>query len=81
MKIKINGEIYECTKAVKGKDFVELFDKENNIIADFSGISDFTGYEIIEGNWSEAPKTNEQILAEQLLSVQVELAKIKMGVK
>lgn len=26
-------------------------------------------------------KTNEQILAEQLLSVQVELAKIKMGVK
>jgi hypothetical protein len=81
MKIKINGEIYECEKAVKGKDFVKLYDVDGNAIAEFRGIKDFAGYEVINGAWSEAPKTTEQILAEQLLSVQVELAKIKMGVK
>lgn len=79
MQVKIYGEIYECDKAVKGADFVKLI-KGGVSIAEFSGISNFDGYKIIEGEWSEPEKTTEQLLMEQVVSLTVEISKMKMGV-
>ena len=49
--IKIYGEIYECSRAARGANFVRLYDKNNNCIASFNGITNFEGYEIIDGEW------------------------------
>ena len=64
MKVKIYGEIYECDKAVKGKDFVKLYDADGNVTAEFRGIKDFAGYEVVEGVWSLPKKTDKEKIDE-----------------
>ena len=64
MKVKIYGEVYQCERAVKGTNFVKLYDVNNNVIAYFSGIKDFAGYEIVDGNWSEAEKNDREKIEE-----------------
>ena len=64
VKLKIYGEEYTAYKAIKGKDFVKLYDETGICFGSFEGISDFTGYEIIEGAWSEPQKTQLEIMQE-----------------
>ena len=52
MIVTVYGEAFECARAEKGADSVTLYDASGNAIAAFSGISDFTGYEIAGGEWS-----------------------------
>ena len=47
---------YPCAKAVKGEDYVRLYDEDGTITESFSGISDFSGFSIEGGEWS-APET------------------------
>ena len=62
VKLKIYNEEYKANKAVKGKDFVKLYDENNNCIVSFEGIRDFAGYEIIGGNWTEPEPTEQEKL-------------------
>ena len=54
---KTRPMIYEADKAIKGPDYVHLLDTSGNITASFEGISDFSGYELLEGEWSEPEPT------------------------
>lgn len=60
MKAIIHGVEYECAKAIKGDDFVELYDASGGKIASFNGISDFSGYALDGGDWTEPQPTTEQ---------------------
>ena len=53
-------ECYECTKAVKGPDYIRLYDGES-VICTFSGISDFSGYGIEGGEWTDPEPTLEEL--------------------
>lgn len=64
MKVVIYGEEYNCTKAIKGNNFVKLYNNGNKI-AEFNGISDFSGYTIEDGEWSkEEPSQLDRIEAQ-----------------
>lgn len=55
MTVYAHEEPFECAKAVKGEDFIRLYDEGGNTIAAFEGVSDFSAYTIDDGEW-EAPK-------------------------
>lgn len=63
MKVKIYEDIYDCTKAEKGSDYVRLY-YEDTCILYCSGISDFTGYEVIDGEWSSPEPSDKERIAE-----------------
>lgn len=67
MVVKIYGNAYICACAVKGADFVWLYDANNNTIIFCEGIKDFTGYEIEGGIWSK-PKPNDLLAAQQTIT-------------
>ena len=65
MKAIIYGQEYPCAKAVKGDNFVRLYDENNTCVAVFDGISNFDGYSIEGGDWEEpAPTETEQLRAD-----------------
>ena len=67
VKIKCFDEIFECSKAVKGNDFIYLY--ENNSIyptVTYGGINDFSTYELLEGEWSHPEPTKEEVLQGKL---------------
>ena len=73
----VYGEEHECFKAVKGNDFVTLYDEAGNIIASFNGISSFDGYEISGGEWS-LPES-EVSTEEYLIDLDYRLWMIELG--
>lgn len=63
MKIKFLEQTIECKKVVKGKDYIEVYNEDlDNPICSFNGISDFSLFELIDGEWSYPCKKNEEIL-------------------
>ena len=56
MKVIAYGENYECTKAEKGTNYIQLYNGEEKGIL-FAGISDFSGYSIECGEWSAPTPT------------------------
>lgn len=52
MRVIANGEAYECARAVRGEDFITLYDEGGSTVG-FSGISDFSGYAVEDGEWSD----------------------------
>lgn len=52
MNVTIFGIDYECTKAVKGFDFVHLY-QGDTVILSCLGITDFSGYALTDGEWSD----------------------------
>lgn len=65
MSIKVNayGVDYQCAKAVKGDDYIYLFDNGGQCIASFEGITDFTAYQIIGGSWVNSKQSNDERIA------------------
>ena len=51
--MKSRPAIYTADKAVKGPNYMHLLDENDTVIASFEGISDFAGYELLEGEWSD----------------------------
>lgn len=51
MKIEIYGELIECGSVIKGKDSITVLDENGGVICEASGISDFSGYVMVEGEW------------------------------
>lgn len=80
MKAIIHGVEYECAKAIKGNDFVELFDASCRKIASFNGISDFGGYALDGGDWTEPIPSTESVLLELAADHEARLCEIELGV-
>lgn len=64
MIVRFLDEQYECTKAVKGTDYVHLYNESNNCIASFEGVHDFSLFTIENGDWSKPQPTAEERIAE-----------------
>ena len=80
MIIKIYGTDYTCEKAVKGTDFVHLYDSSENLIGSFSGISDFSGYVLKDGEWTEPELSSEEILLELAADHEERLCMMELGI-
>lgn len=49
-----NGEeTISAYRGVKGDDYVRLFDDEDNVVFEATGVSDFSVFEVIEGVWRQ----------------------------
>lgn len=59
MQVTFNGTTYDCTEAVKGSDFILLYDDET-MIASFFQITDFSLFSISGGDWT--PYAEESII-------------------
>jgi len=66
MIIIANGKAISCSKAVKGANYIKLYDSSGNVIATFSGISDFSGYSLTDDSGNVANFTTD-VTAEQKL--------------
>ena len=64
--VNIYDEEFECAKAVKGSNFVHLYDEQNNCLLSCEGISSFDGYSISGGDWSEPEPTEDEMLRADL---------------
>ena len=56
------NEQYECAKAIKGEDFIYLYDEDNYRFMSFEGIKSFDGYFISGGDWSIPDPTETEYL-------------------
>lgn len=70
MKVRCNGIVHECDKAVKGLDFVKIYRKGKEI-ASYEGISDFSIYQILDGGSWTALHGYEKDLTEDTLNLPV----------
>lgn len=50
--ITVNGEEFECEVAVKGPDFIQLYDADSVLVASWFEIVDFDEFEISGGDWT-----------------------------
>lgn len=66
MQVNIYGATHTCAKAVKGKDYVFLYDESGNEIVACRGISSFDGYTIEAGEWNAPSPTPEEKLREDV---------------
>lgn len=64
MIIKIYGEEIKCGAVIKRADKIIVLDENGSVIREDSGITNFDGYALIEGQWTvedEVPTTEDQI--------------------
>lgn len=52
MIVTVYGDEYQCSIAVKGINYVRLYDENGFCFIAFNGISSFDGYEISGGEWT-----------------------------
>lgn len=64
IKINAYGEEFVCSKAVKGSDYIYLFNEDNKNIISFDGISSFDNYILLEGIWSNPEPTDKERISE-----------------
>lgn len=57
--VRFNNVNYECEKALKGDNYVRLFDSNGATVAAFEGVNDFTDFTISGGEWSEPLPTDD----------------------
>jgi len=73
MVIIANGEQIECARAVKGKDYIYLYDEFGNKIVSFEGISSFKNY---EGEYEEDLPTEQ----DRIEALEMALLEVILGV-
>ena len=66
LKVIAYNEPIECIKAVKGSNWIELYDEDGRIFKTFGGILDFSGYSIEGGDWSKPEPTREDQIEAQV---------------
>jgi hypothetical protein len=76
MFVTAYGTRYDCARAVKGSDYIRLYDAAGTLIASFDGIADFSGYTIEGGTW-EAPLPTEK---ERLDALEAAMLEMILGV-
>ena len=55
MVVNTNLGKIECAKAIKGADYIECLDENDHILVRFGGITDFGGYSVEDGEFTDAP--------------------------
>lgn len=78
MILKFNNDEYDCVKAIKGKDYITAFNNEGAVVS-FSGISDFSGFTLTGGEFSEPEPTKEELLEIQMTDLQMAVAELYEG--
>lgn len=63
MTVTVYGNRFECAKAIKGPDYVKLYDTNSVLAAEFLGVTSFDGYEIEGGDWEMPLPTEEERLS------------------
>lgn len=61
--ITYDGQQYTCEKAIKGSNYIHLLDANNNLIAAFDGIVDFSAFTLTSGAWLLAPSSETSPIA------------------
>lgn len=56
--VVFNGNSYECARAVKGVDYIKLYDENNAPVVAFYKISDFSAFTLEEGMWEQGVCTD-----------------------
>ena len=67
MIIKIYEEQIECAEVIKKDDKIIVIDENGSVLREDSGITNFGGYVMVEGEWtdkSNAPTQLDQIEAQ-----------------
>lgn len=64
--VTIYDEEYVCSKAVKGENYIRLYDENDVCIFSCEGIMSFDGYSISGGDWSEPEPTEDEMLRADL---------------
>lgn len=75
LKLIAYNQAFECSKAVKGADYIKVYDANHLLIAEFSGITNFDGYSLENGEFSE-PELTE---IDQIQLALTELAELVVG--
>lgn len=65
-KLQIGDEIIECEKVVKGSNYIHIYNNNDYSSFTFDGISDFSAYKLLEGEWSNPEPTKEENLQGKL---------------
>ena len=60
IKVTYEETVYECTRAVKGVNYIRLYDSSNSLVAAFEGVSDFSMFTIEDGEW-ETGRSNRRV--------------------
>jgi len=68
MKLIFGEESYECTKAVKGKDYIEIY-VDDTCIVKFGGVQKFDAFVLEDGEWSSPEPTLEEKYAQLAANV------------
>ena len=53
MKIEIYGELIECGAVLKSENSITILDENGCVMREDAGICDFSGYVMVEGDWTE----------------------------
>lgn len=61
MIIKIYGEEIECGAVIKRTDKIIVLDENGSVIREDSGITNFDGYAMVEGEWTDESNTPTQL--------------------
>ena len=75
--VVFNGKSYECARAVKGVDYVKLYDENNAVIIAFSGISDFSAFTLTEGEWETGVSTQTVAAYAELVNGIIQLTLLR----
>ena len=65
MKVTAYGDQYDCATAVKGSNFIKLYDESGHEIVAFEGIRDFSFYSF-DGEYSTPEKPQIEIMQETI---------------
>ena len=71
MIIEIYGEQIKCHNVIKSDNKITILDENGRIIREDSGITDFSGYVMIEGAWTENNNATADDVLNALLGVTV----------
>ena len=75
MKVIANETEHQCARAIKGTDYIRLYDVAGMLIASFDGILNFSGYTIEDGIW-ETPQPSRD---ERLDALEAAMLEMIMG--
>lgn len=45
------GNSYPCARALMGADYIHLLDESGTMVTAFDGVTDFSGFTIVDGEW------------------------------
>lgn len=72
-KVLYGDTLYECAKAVRGVDYVKLYDENNTLIIAFHEILDFSAFTLQEGSWEKGISTEIVSASAKVVNKNIEL--------